>query len=338
MRNMHVICIIVMIGLSLSACKEFPFFTDDDDSGEQPEQTIEALRTPDERFDNLPNYPFEPNYVTVQPGNLRMHYLDEGPADGPLVLLLHGNPAWTYLVREVVPILVDQGYHVIAPDLIGFGRSDKPVDRAMHTYDNQEAWVTSFVKELDLQNVHMHGHDWGGGIGLRVAIRHEERFATVAISNTGLAVGDPLPESFMIWRDSISQVIPSYAMLFDIAMATELTDEELAAYEAPYPSEEYKAGPRELPQQVPISPDDPEGIENRILTEQAWSTWEKPFIVLSGGSVGSSLTQYDSVLINIVPGAVGQPHAIVEGAGHYVQEDAPEELTRRLIDFIESSL
>ena len=335
------------IGLALSACDEFPFHPDGEKKPDSPSDSVEAVRTPDERFEGLAGYAFEPHYVTVMPGHLRMHYLDEGPADGPLVLLLHGNPTWTYLVRDMVPTLVNQGYHVIAPDLIGFGRSDKPLDREMHTYDNQEAWVTSFVNELNLQHIHAHLQDWGGLIGLRVAVRNEDRFATVAISNTGLPIGEDLGEAFTEWQDSISQIIPSYGLLLQQASLTALTPDELAAYDAPFPSEEYKAAPRELPQRVPSDPSDPEAIENRRLLEDEWSRWEKPFIILSGDSeenattVGSSdqttLSSADSLMISIVPGAAGQPHALIKGAGHFVQEDAPEELTERLIDFIESS-
>jgi haloalkane dehalogenase len=335
MRTFRMIVMSFIIGVALSACEEFPFFPDDNENPDPADDTIEALRTPDERFEGLPGYTFEPHYVTVMPGHLRMHYIDEGPANGPLVMLLHGNPAWTYLIRDMVQPLVDQGYRVVAPDLIGFGRSDKPIDRAVHTYDNQEAWMTSFVKKLDLQDIHVHMHNWGAGIGLRVAIRNEERFASVATSNGALAVGDPYPESFIVWRDSISQVVPSYAPLFQIATVSELTPQEAEAYEAPYPSDEYKAGPRQLPQSVPDGYTDPEAIENSLLLEQ-WRTWEKPFITLSSDTDPAMVTA-DSIMANTIPGAAGQPHAIISNSAHYPQEDNPEELTERLIHFFGSA-
>jgi haloalkane dehalogenase len=326
MKKYFFIVASILFGSFFFSCEE-----EDDDIGEPDVEAVESLRTPDDRFESLPGYNFDPHYITLDNG-IRVHYVDEGPEDGPIAMLVHGNPGWSYLNRDLVQPLVEQGYRVIMPDLVGFGRSDKPVNRSEITYDSLEDWMTEFVEKLGFSDVYLYAHDWGGGVFLRIAIKNQDLFKKIAISNTGLAAGDPLPESFLIWADSISQVVPSYAIVFDIATATQPTQEELEAYEVPYPSEEYKAAPRQLPQEVPISPDDPVGIENRELTER-YSEWTKPFIVLSGGPTGSTLSVYDSVLINIAPGAQDQPHALIEGSGHYVQEDQPEELVQRLINF-----
>lgn len=333
----------LLVSVCLLACEPFPFpvSTEESKPAEDPSaalyhnDTIAFLRTPDERFDGLVDYPFEPRYVTVKPGNLRMHYIDEGPIEGKTILLLHGNPAWSYVVRKLVPPLVAKGYRVIAPDLIGFGKSDKPIDRSVHTYDNQEAWVTGFIRRLNLQGIHLHVQDWGGLIGLRVAIRNEWRFATVTASNTYLPTGELTTDLFKFWRDSVSQVVPSYSIVLQTATFTTLTPEEQAAYDAPYPSEEYKAGPRELPLQVPVDPDDPEARENQWLLRR-WTRWQKPFLTLFSEEDNIS-ADFEQVLIDTIPGAAGQLHAKIPQTRHFIREDAPEELVERLSHFIESN-
>ena len=339
MKTFRPLLVLILVGLALSSCEQLPLLLSGEESTSHTSvfqlDSMEVLRTPDERFDQLVDYPFESNYVSVMPGHLRMHYLDEGPTNGKVVLLLHGNPTWTYGLRKIIPLLVERGYRVIAPDLIGFGKSDKPASREVHTYDNQERWVTSFVRKLDLRGVHLHVQDWGGILGLRVAIRNPRRFATVAASNTFLPTGDIVTDNFLFWRDSISQVVPDYSIVMQTITVDELSPEEVAAFDAPFPSEEYKAGPRELPLRVPTDPNDPEALENqRLLTK--WAQWRKPFLVLF--SEDDAITSgADRVLIETIPGAEGQPHATLPDARHFIREDQPEEVAKRLSDFIESA-
>ena len=343
---------VLLFALALSACEEFERFfpvgpNPPADSGVVATDPVlgDILRTTATRFDDLPGYDFTAHYVNVgTSGPLRMHYIDEGPTDGPVILLLHGNPAWSYLVREMVPPLTAAGYRVIAPDLIGFGKSDKPAERAAHTYDNHVAWVTKFIEALDLTNVTLHVQDWGGLIGLRVAVYEPDRFARVALSNTALPdgyIGNE--EAFSRWRDGISQTVENFSTVMQRATPTELSAAEEAAYDAPYPSNKYTAGPRELPKKVPFDPADPEAIENQEALE-LWATWEKPLITIFAavppGQVDlSSTAQGKEQFESLVPGAQGQPHVLIpeDQAGHYLQEDVPELLSDYLIDFIENN-
>ncbi len=306
----------------------------------------DILRTPASRFADLPDYNFEPNYLDVGvSGPLYMHYIDEGPVDGPVMLLVHGNPAWSYLVREMVPSLVGAGYRVIAPDLVGFGKSDKPAERSAHTYDHHTEWMIRFVQVLGLEKVTLHVQDWGGLIGLRVAIYEEARFARVAISNSALPDGFIGNEqAFSFWRDNISQTIPNFGVVLDRATPTSLTAEEVAAYDAPYPDDQYTAGPREMPKEVPFDPSDAEAVENQELLKQ-WATWEKPLMTVfaavdSARQDLSSTAQGQDQFRLLVPGAEGQPHVLVpqEEAGHYLQEDVPELLAAYLIKFAQEDL
>ena len=297
------------------------------------------LRTPVERFADLPAYPFASHYVDVDPGDdqpLYMHYLDEGPADGPVVLLLHGNPAWSYVVRDLVEPLTAAGFRVVAPDLIGFGKSDKPARRSVHTYDNQVAWVTRFIEALDLREITLHCQDWGGLIGLRVAVYETERFARVAASNTALPDGTiGNEESFSRWRDVISQQVEQFSTVMDRATVSELTADDLLAYDAPYPEDRYTAGPRQLPSEVPFDPDSPEARENTAALE-LWAEWTKPLMTLfaepeQGGVTAGGQAQ----LRDLVPGAAGQPHRnfSTDIAAHYIREDIPDTIARYLIAF-----
>lgn len=319
------------------AVRGIPPVSLDDDRARTAEDGTRYLRTPDERFEGLPGYAFAPHYVLVQPSGLRMHYVDEGPRDGPVVLLIHGNPAWSYLVRDLIPPLVAEGYRVIAPDLIGFGRSDKPTARTAHTYAQHIAWMRSFVRALDLTDIRLYAHDWGGFIAMRVVPLEAERFRAVALSNTGLPMGQPLPRSFHRWRDSLSQKIPSYAWVARLAVPTRMTRAERLAYEAPYPDEAYKAGPRQLPKAMPIHPDEPDAIENTRVFEAHWRHWDKPFVILNGGAAGEAFSERDQQLLDAIPGAMGQPHAILDGSGHYLQEDVPDALAEHLVRFFRST-
>ena len=331
-------------------------------------------RTPEARFENLADYPFSPNYANVQAPDgttLRMHYIDEGPRDGALVLCLHGQPTWSYLYRKMIPLLVAQGFRVVAPDLIGFGRSDKPNQRDDYTYANHVAWLRGLLEEIDLTDITMFCQDWGGLIGLRVAAENSARFSRIVVANTGLpdaasvpdgqheavgaaftehyqqvpvhqnaaemAVGmatDPSPMRFQHWvkfcsetpRLQVSDVMGSFKTDGGLSTA------ELAAYDAPFPDDSYMAGARQFPTLVPIRPDNVAVPANRA----AWAVlqqWDKPLLTTFSDSdpvtAGGDLRfQKD------VPGAQGQPHTTIAGAGHFLQEEAAAELAEAIGNLI----
>jgi haloalkane dehalogenase len=300
---------------------------------------MEALRTPDERFANLPGYPFEPRYVEVadgEGGQLRVHYVDEGPSDAAPVLLIHGEPSWSYLYRKMIPIIVAAGHRVVAPDLVGFGRSDKPTEKTDYTFQRHVDWTTSWLEQVDLQNITYFGQDWGALIGLRLVAENPDRFARVVIGNGGLPTGDATPsEAFMRWQ-KFSQESPAFDIgrLIQGATTTQLPDDVVAAYDAPFPDDSYKAGARIFPSLVPTKPDDPATPANR----KAWEVleqWEKPF--LTAFSDSDPVTKGgERVLQARIPGAKDQPHTIIAGAGHFLQEDKGEELARVVLDFMAS--
>ena len=295
---------------------------------------MKALRTPDARFENLPDYSFDPHYVDID--SLRMHYVDKGPSDAAPVLLLHGEPSWSYLYRHMIPPLADAGFRVVAPDLIGFGRSDKPAKKDDYTYARHVSWMRQFVDELDLNDITLFCQDWGSLIGLRVAAENDYRFARIALGNGGLPTGDqPMPDAFMKWR-AFALHSPYFPIgkIIQKATRTELSDEIVAAYDAPYPSRKYKAGARKFPALVPTTPDDPASDANR----EAWKKfgrWEKPFLTCFSDK--DPITRGgDRVWQENVPGARSQPHTTIENAGHFLQEDKGPELARLLIDFIQN--
>jgi haloalkane dehalogenase len=298
---------------------------------------MNALRTPDERFAGLPGWTFEPHYLDVPDGDggtLRMHYADEGPPNAAPVLLLHGEPSWAYLYRKMIPLIVSAGHRALAPDLIGFGRSDKPSEKSDYTFERHVSWITSFVEQLGLENITLFGQDWGSLIGLRVVAENPDRFARVIIGNGGLPTGDQAPgEAFLRWQ-KFSQESPAFDIgrIIQGGTATTLPDEVVAAYNAPFPDDSYKAGARIFPSLVPTSPDDPAAPANR----KAWGvlqSWEKPF--LTAFSDSDPITRGgERVLQAMIPGAKGQPHTTIEGAGHFLQEDKGEELARVVLDFI----
>jgi haloalkane dehalogenase len=293
---------------------------------------MKTVRTPDARFENLPGYDFDPRYVEVD--GLRMHYIDEGPGDADPVLLLHGEPSWCYLYRHMIQPLNDAGLRVIAPDLIGFGRSDKPVKKSDYSYAAHVDWMTGFVEALDLHEITMFCHDWGSLIGLRVAAENEHRFARIALGNGGLPTGDQdMPKAFMKWR-AFALHSPYFPIgtIIQKATTTELSDEVVAAYDAPFPSRKYKVGARMFPALVPITPDDPASDANRSAWKM-FSNWEKPF--LTTFSDKDPITRGgDRVWQKHVPGAQGQPHTTIESAGHFLQEDKGPEIAQVLIDFV----
>jgi haloalkane dehalogenase len=293
---------------------------------------METLRTPDERFTDLPGYPFAPHYVEVDA--LRIHYVDEGPRAAPAVLLLHGEPSWSYLYRKMIPVIAAAGHRAVAPDLVGFGRSDKPVRREDYTYQRHVDWMRGLIERLDLRDITLVCQDWGGLIGLRLDAEHEARFARIVVANTFLPTGDTTPsDAFLMWR-KYSQETPDFHVggIVRGGCATELTPEVVAAYDAPFPGDRYKAGARQFPMLVPVSPDDPAAVPNR----RAWEVlrrWRKPF--LTAFSDSDPITRGgDRFFQEAVPGAAGQPHTTIMGAGHFLQEDKGEELARVVVDFL----
>lgn len=294
---------------------------------------VEVLRTSDERFRDLPGYAFEPHYVDVSASDgqpMRMHYVDEGPRDGKPFVLLHGEPTWSYLYRTMIPPLVDAGYRVLAPDLIGFGKSDKPTKMSDYSYQRHVEWVTNWIEQLDLTDVSVFVQDWGSLIGLRVAAEQEQRFSRIVVGNGFLPTGDrSTPLAFKIWR-AFAQYSPIFpaSRIVKTALVTDRPKDVLAAYDAPYPSSKYQAGARVFPRLVPTEPDNPASAANRA----AWDVlgrWEKPFLCLFGAN-DPILGKADKPLIEHVPGAKGQPHDRIR-AGHFLQEDAGPELVERIV-------
>ncbi len=309
----------LLVGLLLAACG----------GGGEPG---EILRTPDERFADLPDWPFEPHYEEID--GLRIHYVDEGPRDGRPVLLLHGEPSWAYLYRTMIPPLTAAGLRVVAPDLVGFGRSDKYARKDDYSYAMQVGVQAELVRRLDLQDAVFFGQDWGGLIGLRVVAEDPDRFAAVVIGNTGLPAaegapaGNPLP--FLTWL-VFSRYTPVFPIgrLIEASTTTELGPDVRAAYEAPFPDTRYEAGARIMPSLVPISADDP-AIPANCAAWKVFEAWQKPFVLAF--SDGDPITRGgDQVFRERVPGARGQPHRTIENAGHFLQEDAGPELAEIIV-------
>jgi haloalkane dehalogenase len=333
---------------------------------------MQFVRTPDERFANLAGYPFAPHYVDIADGSggsLRMHYIDEGRRRGEIVLCLHGQPTWSYLYRKMIPPLVSAGHRVVAPDLIGFGKSDKPTARGDYTYARHVAWLRSFVTKLDLTDITLVCQDWGGLIGLRVLTELPERFARVVVANTGLPDAHEVPSEraaalhelfervpvvdlmtlalhlsgarsdpngappFMYWQKFCAET-PELTVSHVVAMAAGgmLAPELARAYDAPFPDESFKAGARQFPSLVPIIPDDPAIPANR----RAWEllrTFDKP--LLTAFSDGDPITRGGEQRFQAeVPGAQNQPHVMIHGAGHFLQEDKGEELADVVVRFM----
>lgn len=297
---------------------------------------MRILRTPEERFADLPDFGWEPRYGDVpdqEGGTLRMAYAEAG--DGPPVLLLHGEPSWSFLYRTVMRVLVGNGLRAIAFDLVGFGRSDKPAEVGDHSYARHVEWVRALAFDvLDLRDVTLVGQDWGGLIGLRIAAEHPERFTRLVAANTGLPTGDfEMPESWWRFRRSIeSSKTLDIGRYVQSGCQTVLPDDVRAAYEAPFPGEEYKAGPRAMPLLIPTRPDDPAAAANRA----AWNRlgeWNKPF--LSAFSDKDPITgAMAEIFARLIPGAKDRRHPTIEGAGHFLQEDAGERLGKEIAVFI----
>ena len=297
---------------------------------------MKLLRTPDDRFQALHDYPFAPHYSDVAgPDGLaiRIHHIDEGPSGASPVLLLHGEPSWSYLYRHMITGLVAHGHRVIAPDLIGFGRSDKPTEQSDYTYEAHVAWMSEWLAVNDLTNITLFAQDWGGLIGLRLVAAFPDRFARVVIGNTGLPIGTGWTEGFKAWLN-FSQTVPVLPIGFILngGSVRELSEAEKAAYEAPFPDETYKAGARRFPALVPVTSEHASVAENKAAW-QVLETFGKPF--LTAFSDQDAVTKGgEQIFIYRVPGAKGQPHTIVKNAGHFLQEDASAELVTIIHDFI----
>ena len=353
---------------------------------------MKILRTPDERFANLADYPFAPHYTTIQThdgSDLRIHHLDEGPADGPLVLCMHGQPVWSYLYRKMIPLLVAEGMRVIAPDLPGYGKSDKPAAREDYSYQRQVDWMGAWLEQNNFSGITFFGQDWGGLIGLRMIVDRPERFDRVVIANTGLPYNPDVPEEtvkaveafrandptptliemqkalgampgdparkFAYWQKFCWETEdlpvgfmmmmmlerPSRAaqaikfMLHNLGMTLPFPTPLAKAYEAPFPDPSFKMGPRAMPSEVPMLPTSP-SLDAQRRAWEFYETFDKPFLcmfadddpVTRGGE-----EQFKSR----VPGARGLAHSTIRGGGHFVQENAPEQVTRAIVDLIRST-
>jgi haloalkane dehalogenase len=301
---------------------------------------MKALRTPEERFANLPGFPFAPRYIDIpdgEDGALRVHYLDEGPRDGEVVVLMHGEPSWSYLYRKMIPVLTDAGYRCIVPDLVGFGRSDKPASRTDYSYARAVAWMkAALIDGLDLHDVTLFGQDWGGLIGIRLFAENVDRLKRLVVANTGLPTGDNKPsDAFLAWQ-KFSQESPHFKIgnIVSNGCATRLAPEIVAAYDAPFPDESYMEGARIFPSLVPTRPDDPASEANR----KAWAVlhaWDGP--VLCAFSDKDAVTAGGDRPFRQLPGAQGQAHTTTEGAGHFLQEDKGEALAAVIVQFMEAN-
>jgi haloalkane dehalogenase len=299
---------------------------------------VKSLRTPDERFADLAGYAFEPHYVTIadgEGGELRVHYLDEGPAEAAPVLLLHGEPSWSYLYRTMIPVLVAAGHRCVVPDLVGFGRSDKPTEQDDYTYARHVAWMKeALFDRLDLRNITFFGQDWGGLVGLRLVAADPDRFDRLVVGNTGLPTGDATPtDAFLNWQ-RFSRESPVFPIggIVNGGCTTDLAPEVVAAYDAPFPDDSYKAGARKFPSLVPTGTDDP-ARPDQLAAWEVLGRFEKPVLctfsdrdpVTAGGA---------KAFLRGVPGTQGQPHVTIEGAGHFLQEDRGPELAAVIASFI----
>lgn len=289
------------------------------------------ISTPESRFEHLPDYPFAGHYLEVEEG-LRMHYLDEGASGNPIVLLLHGEPSWSFLYRKMIPTLVQNNFRVIAPDLIGFGKSDKWIDQDQYTYQRHLDWMKNFILQLELNDMVLFCQDWGGLLGLRMVAEMPERFARIVASNTALPTGQgKTPDAFLQWRE-FSRTSSSFDIgkVINSGTVAELSAEVIAAYNAPFPSEEYKAGARIFPTLVPIEESETEAINNK----KAWQKlmqWEKPFLTIFGDS-DPIMNGAEKIFQKLIPGTQGQEHKILH-AGHFIQEEKGEALAELIVEF-----
>ena len=301
---------------------------------------MQVLKTPESAFDEINDFPYSPCFIEITDtvsSEITMAHYQCGPVDGHTVLLIHGEPTWAYLYRKMMPLLADAGFNVIAPDLIGFGRSDKPVRKDDYSYARHVIWIKDWFTQIVKGPTTLFCQDWGGLLGLRLVADMPERFSGVMVSNTGLPTGDHSPsEAFIKWR-RFSQDVPIFptSTVIQNATTTELDEATLAAYDAPFPDERYKAGARMFPLLVPTSPDSPEAQANR----QAWEKlkqFKKPFITAFGDS-DPITSGGDKLFQKLVPGSKGMVHTRIANGGHFIQEDKGEELANLLIQFIQQT-
>ncbi|MCE2829253.1 MAG: haloalkane dehalogenase [Sphingomonadales bacterium] len=294
---------------------------------------MKVLRTPDRAFADIDDFPFAPHYLEIADPDdgtkLRVHYVDEGPRDAPIVLMMHGEPSWCYLYRHMIAPVVAAGYRVIAPDLIGFGKSDKPSKKTDYSYARHVGWMRQWVEALDLTNMTLACQDWGSLIGLRLVADMPDRFSAVVLSNGGLPEGGPAPRAFAIWR-AFATWSPIFRIgsIVNMGVKRALSAAEIAAYNAPFPDSSYKAGARIFPSFVPF--------ENNVAVpdqKRAWKVfdqWDKPFLCCF--SDGDPVTRGgESRFIGRVPGTAGQPHRTLKG-GHFVQEDDPQGFVQAILE------
>ena len=302
---------------------------------------MQTIRTPDTRFDDLKDYPYQPNYVEINDGEgstMRVHYLDEGPKNSNPILLLHGEPSWSYLYRHMIPQLVDKGHRVVVPDLVGFGKSDKPLEQTDYSYARHVDWMAELIFDhLNLSSITFFGQDWGGLIGLRLLAQEPDRYDRVVIGNTGLPTGKgEATEAFLAWQ-KFSQTAPEFPIgkIINGGCIRDLTEDEIQAYDAPFPTDEYKAGARIFPSLVPTSTSDPASQDN-LAAWEVLSEYQRPFLLAFSDS--DPVTKGGDVPFHAkVPGTKGQNHVTIENAGHFLQEDKGKELAAIMNDFIAST-
>ncbi len=295
-----------------------------------------VARTPDARFNAITDFPYVPQFLEV--GGLRIAFIDEGPRDSPPILLMHGEPTWSYLYRKMIPGLLAAGHRVIAPDLVGFGRSDKPTRKQDYSYANHVAWMAAWMEAIHLRHATLFCQDWGSLIGLRMVTHSPDRFDRVVLANGGLPTGAQgvVPRAFKLWR-AFARFSPWFPIgkIVNSGCAVKLSPQEIAAYDAPFPSGRYTVAARLFPSFVPSTPDDPE----RAANEAAWEVlqqWHKPFLTLF--SSRDPITRGgDKVFLKLIPGTLNQPHSVTRGAGHFLQEDKGPELAEKINAFIAST-
>lgn len=295
----------------------------------------EVLRTPDACFAKVPDFPYAPCYLEV--GGLRIAYIDEGPRDGPVVLLMHGEPSWSFLYRKMIPVFVKAGCRVLAPDLVGFGRSDKPARREDYSYLNHVLWMNAWLQAVDTQQITLFCQDWGSLIGLRMVASAPNRFDRIVLANGGLPTGTTeIPKAFKLWR-AFARWSPWFPIgrIVKAGCYRGLSPAEVAAYDAPFPTRRHRIAARLFPGFVPTTPDDPERTNNEAAWE-VFKRWDKPFLTLFSNRDPVTRGGH-RIWHQVVPGAKGQPHAVTRDAGHFLQEDKGEEVAQAIVEFIRST-